>query len=237
MTDKELKALVTKVEACNVHKPAILAQIEKFTAELRKYLPISIKVDNVSVASWQALGIYTKSSEIYLAIDIEPNVKDLYKLDTTFKAVEVALMLLGASSIERSTHTIKCSFEDINYTIELASFVNSPCSDIKAFLKVVEEYAKDYSLIKNVLAIVKSFIDEEDIKNINPYLIATLLINGLVKDAINNKYYKYLDVLIKALDELTSSKRYIYTDLLSKTDRDATLLLILLQRNKIGISY
>lgn len=223
MTEKELKALIVESEAYNSQKPLILSQIEAFKENINKYLPSGIKVAEACLASWYALGIFKNPSEIYLALDLDLEVKENYKQDAIFKSVEVALMLLNATRIERTNHTIKCSIEDANYYLELASVENSPCSDIKAFLKKLELVAKDYSLIKNVLVIVKHLIDEEDIKFINPYLITNILVNNLKKEALNNKYYKYLDLLIKGLDELTNTKRYIYTDLLNDESREANL--------------
>lgn len=229
MTEKDFKKIISDKEINNSKKNQIESKINELVNTINNNLPNTIKINSFSKASWNALNLYNNDI-VYLAIDLDLNgINDLYKVSTTFKAIEVSLVLSGATKIEVTNHTIKCNLNDTSYVIELNSNILTPVTYISEYLRALDEASKTYTLLKNTLVLINHFIVEEDIKNINTYLLLNILLTSVKKDNTEAKYYKYLQSFVKLLDELLNNKKFEIAESISNDLMNLNLTEVKLQ--------
>lgn len=215
MTEKDFKKIILDKEINNSKKNIVDTKINELINTINTNLPKTLNINIYAKASWNAFGIYNNDT-VYCAIDLNlNNVNDLYHIQTSFKAIEVSLILSGATKIESTTHTIKCLLNETSYVIEVNSNILTPVTYINEYLKAFEEASKTYTLLKNTLLLINHFIDSEDIKNINTYLIVNLLLTSIKKDNTESKYYKYLQSFMKLLDEVLNNKKFELKEIVS----------------------
>ena len=214
MTEKDFKKIVNDQESVQNNKTILNNLKEEFINCINQYLLDGIKIVDTRLSDWCLLGIYTNTNTIYLSIDVDTNVVNKqYESNLIINSIENALYLLNATRVERINNGLKCSYLDKEFVLELKSDYLTPVSYLNCVLKIVEEKAKNYTLLKNSLSIVNYFINSEDIKDLNVIFLINLFIKALDKEVVENKYYKYLTYYSKALDDFTNNKKFEINDL------------------------
>ena len=214
MTEKDFKRIINDQESKQSNKTRLNELKEELVNNISKYLHDGVSITDVKLSSWNTLGIYANTSEINLSLDLNTNiVNKQYEFNLILNEVENAMYFLNASKVERLNNGLRVVFDDQEYNIELKSDYLTPVSYLNNFSKIVEEKCKDYTLLKNTLFIVNHLINEEDIKDINVLFLTNLFIKALDKENVENKYYKYLGYLSKALDDFTNNKKFEINDL------------------------
>lgn len=214
MTEKDFKRIINDQESKQSSKNRLNELKELLVNNISKYLHDEVLIVDAKLSSWNALGIYANTNEIQLALDLNTNiVNKQYEFNLILNEVESAMYFLNASKVERLNNGLKVILDDQEYLIELKTDNLTPVSYLNSFSKIVEEKCKDYTLLKNTLFIVNHLVFEEDIKDINVLFLTNLFIKALDKESVENKYYKYLGYLSKALDDFTNNKKFEIYDL------------------------
>ncbi|MBR2891239.1 MAG: hypothetical protein IKC22_02525 [Bacilli bacterium] len=214
MTEKDFKKIINDQESKQSSKVRINELKEKLTSIISKYLHQDVEIKDAKLGSWNTFGIYANTEEIYISIDLQSNlINKQYEYNLFLNEVENAMYFQQASKVERINNGLKVSVDNQDYIIELKSDYLTPVTYLNSFSRIVEEKCKDYTLLKNTLFIVNHLIKEEEIKDINVLFLTNLFIKTLEKESVENKYYKYLGYLSKALDDFTNNKKFEILDL------------------------
>lgn len=223
MNEKEFKKIITDETSNSSYKGNLLKLLEDFTANIKTNLPTKVILDNYSLSSYESLGIYTTDQVLNLSLDLNSPV-DNKVLEATlfFNSLENALILLKATKIEKTLNGFKAVIDNIEYNIEIKNEIK-PTEYVKELINIVENASSQYTLLKNSLCLVNYFIKTEDIKDIDYKVIVNLFLKNLKLNDIENKYYKYIGVLVKGLEDFTQSKKYELLDCITKQNLTDTV--------------
>ncbi len=214
MTEKDFKKIINDQELKQNNKQTLNTLKDDFVTKVKQLLNKRITLVDSKLSGWNVLNIYPNTNEVYICLDFNVDVVNKQNETTIIlNEVENILYYLNASKIERIVNGIKFTVEDVDYYLNLRSDYLTPVSYLNSFIKKVDEYNKTYTLLKNTLSIVNYLIEEEVIKEINVIFLTNMFIKTLEKESVENKYYKYLGYLVKALDEFTNNKKYEIKDL------------------------
>lgn len=217
MTEKDFKKIINDQESKQSIKTKLNELKDDLVININKYLHDGVIIKESKLGFWNALGIYANTKEIYIALDIETNIINKnYEYNLVLNEVENAMYFLNASKVERLNNGLKVSLNDVEYIIELRTDYLTPVSYLTNFSRILEEKNKTYTLLKNTLFIINHLIEQDEIKDINVLFLTNLFIKALDKENVENKYYKYLSYLQKAIDDFTNNKKFEIFDLVEE---------------------
>lgn len=223
MNEKEFKKIITDETSNSSYKANLNNLLGKLVLNLKDNLNPKITLDNYSFASFEAFGIYTTDKVVNVCLDLNSPI-DNKVLESTlfFNSLENALILLKATKLEKTLNGFKTIIDDIEYNIEIKNDIK-PTEYIKELVNIIDNASNQYTLLKNALCLVNYFIKSEDIKDIDYKVIVSLFLKNLKLNDIENKYYKYLSVLVKGLEDFTQSKKYELQDVVTKQNLTDTV--------------
>ena len=217
MKEKDYKQIATLFDYNEKEKQEFLDAITTIETFIKKNLEKG-KLNNIQLAysSWPMFLVYddNKEMELYLYIDSSPliiNNINQYLMNT----LENLLLINNIDTLDRSNNQL--IFNYLSYKIIINLVDIHQFKAIKEKQLTIKEAYKNYSLLSNAFRILRKTIVDNNIKQIDPLVLYELFMNKVSYSAISNKYYQYIDIFIKAIDELNNKKttiNYFYQDIL-----------------------
>lgn len=234
MTEKEIKGILDTNQ--KLTKEILASIIEKIKG-LGKIFSPKLTIDEVFLKNW--VIPYASQLEIVIGLRFIDFEHSPSYLKLALNELENAFVYsLDFANVERinSLNQIRCNLNTIIGDVQLLiqPRFNQPnlfgldTSAEIARLSFFEQQNNQYTYLKNVVQIVESLLEKESFV-VSQELITLLLLYGLQKYPYEKKYFSYLSVLGKALDDFGNAKvigeintkydeRYVIIDPLTKSN-------------------
>ncbi len=202
MKEKDFKQIITSFDAYSPNKKTVDNLVNSLIEKLNKK---PLQISDYKYSSWYLVQVYDEADvNIFLNLNLINNINEIYAKKYLFNTLENFLIENDISDLNRTINGFTFKNQDVNYNLNIVSFYEAA-----SFQKILNDYSTKYSLLLNTFKIIKELINQESIKAIDPIVLFGLLENVLKNnDNVENKYYCYLELLIKALDEFVNNRKY-----------------------------
>ena len=199
MKEKDFKKIITSYDALSINKDVLFDISSKLINELNKELS-HLKIVDSSYSSWAMFNIYDLT-KIIINLNVESNVS-IHQF--IMNSIENSLILNNVEKINRFDNSFIVEF--MGKRIELNVLLNDEFTKTLDLSKDILEYNKEYNLLPNTFKIIHSFASSESI-DVDPIILFEIFKKVLYKE-LDNKYFKYLSVLVEGLDDAINNKKY-----------------------------
>ena len=205
MKEKDFKQIITSFDQYSQNKKTIDNSSSKLIENINK--STNIKIDEYKYSSWYLFQVYDEDDLV--SVFINPKtisfIKDEYKNKYILNNLENRLIELDFNSIERTNNQLNFNKDGISYSLYIKEY-----QDVLNLINKINDLGSKYSLLINTFKIIKELINQDAIKLIDPIILFSLFSNAFKNYELqDNKYYCYLELLIKAIDELINNRKYV----------------------------
>lgn len=218
MKEKDFKAIITSFDEYS----KIKKNNDLYLEDLFKQLNDEDIFFAFKYADWSLFQTYDDLNiALFVNLQSTKPIDNRYLNRFLVNALENKIITLGVDNLTRLTSSI--SFNSHEKMVVL-NFV--PFEEVINLQNEINELSNSFSLLLNTFKIIKYLINQEQIKAIDPVIIFKLY-QATLNELTDNKYYAYLEILIKALDEMINNKKYminylgkdaLLTDLISEAN-------------------
>ena len=206
MTEKEYRNLINEIEIKEDQRQVLNNILSLLADKINGYQNDYLNIFNFrKYGSIQTNTAISPLKNINIAIEsnVDLELNDQLKTNILFNNVEneIAYSGLNVSSFERDYEqkTISIKIDEIEFKIKITN------EDFIAD-KYLEELNNRHTYFKNVLKIIKHYVNEQKL-NIPSYLVMILLAYGAENYLAGRKYEDYFVAFDKALDDFIAKKK------------------------------
>lgn len=206
MTEKEYRNLINEIEIKDDQRQVLNKILSLLADKINGYQNDYLNIFNFrKYGSIQTNTAISPLKNINIAIEsnVDLQLNDQLKTNILFNNVEneIAYLGLNVSSFERDYEqkTISIKIDEIEFKIKITN------EDFIAD-KYLEELNNRHTYFKNVLKIIKHYVNEQKL-NIPSYLVMILLAYGAENYLAGRKYEDYFVAFDKALDDFIAKKK------------------------------